>query len=67
VLSYLMEQYDMTRADLVSLFGSRSRVSEVLSGKREPSMAQVRELRERFDVSADLFISRDSKVSQAAQ
>ncbi|HWD27230.1 MAG TPA: helix-turn-helix domain-containing protein [Rhizomicrobium sp.] len=67
VLSYLMEQHGLSRTDLVPLFGSRGRVSEVLSGKREPSMAQIRKLRERFNVSADLFIPRDGRVPHAAE
>lgn len=56
ILRYLMEQHDLTRADLVSLLGTPSRVSEVLSGKRELSMTMVRKLRERFHISADLLI-----------
>ncbi len=39
------------RADLVPLLGTPSRVSEVLSGKRDLSMTMVRRLRERFHVS----------------
>lgn len=57
LLAYLMDQHDMTRADLVPLFGTASRVSEVLSGKRSLSMAMVRRLRERFDISADVLIA----------
>jgi antitoxin component HigA of HigAB toxin-antitoxin module len=40
----------MSRADLVPLLGTPSRVSEVLTGKRELSMSMVRELRERFHI-----------------
>jgi HTH-type transcriptional regulator/antitoxin HigA len=57
LLSYLMEQHGLSRADLVPLLGTPSRVSEVLNGKRELSMSMVRKLRERFQVSADLLIS----------
>lgn len=57
LLAYLMDQHDLTRADLVPLFGTPSRVSEVLSGKRGLSMAMVRRLRERFDISADVLIA----------
>ena len=45
------------RADLVPLLGMASRVSEVLSGKRELSMTMVRTLRDRFRTSADLLVS----------
>lgn len=57
LLGYLMDQHGLSRADLVPLLGTASRVSEVLSGKRELSMTMVRRLRERFHVSADLLVS----------
>jgi HTH-type transcriptional regulator/antitoxin HigA len=57
LLTYLMEEHGLSRADLVPLLGTASRVSEVLNGKRELSMSMVRKLRERFQISADLLIS----------
>jgi HTH-type transcriptional regulator/antitoxin HigA len=57
LLTYLMDQHGLRRADLVPLLGTPSRVSEVLSGKRELSMTMVRNLRERFHVSADVLVS----------
>ena len=57
LLTYLMDQHGLSRADLVPLLGTASRVSEVLNGKRELSMSMVRNLRERFQISADLLIS----------
>jgi HTH-type transcriptional regulator / antitoxin HigA len=57
LLAYLMEQHGLSRANLVPLLGTPSRVSEVLNGKRELSMSMVRNLRERFQISADLLIS----------
>lgn len=63
LLTYLMEQHDLTRADLVPLLGAASRVSEVMSGKRELSMTMVKRLRERFHVPADLLISASESVA----
>jgi len=57
LLIYLMDQHGLTRADLVPLLGTASRVSEVMNGKRELSMSMVRKLRDRFQISADLLIS----------
>ena len=57
LLTDLMDQHGLSRADLVPLLGTASRVSEVLNGKRELSMSMVRKLRERFQISADLLIS----------
>jgi HTH-type transcriptional regulator/antitoxin HigA len=56
LLTYLMDQHGLTRADLVPLLGTASRVSEVLNGKRELSMSMVRKVRERFRIPADLLI-----------
>ena len=58
LLAYLMDQHSLSRADLVPLLGTASRVSDVLGGKRDLSMTMVRRLRERFHISADLLISR---------
>jgi HTH-type transcriptional regulator/antitoxin HigA len=56
VISYLVDQHGLTRADMAMLLGTESRVSEVLSGKRGLSISMIRRLRERFGVSADVLI-----------
>lgn len=56
VVRYLMEQHGLTRADLVPLLGTASRVSEVLRGRRELSLSMVQRLRARFRVPADLLL-----------
>lgn len=58
LLTYLMEQHGLSRADLAPLLGTASRVSKVMNGKRELSMSMVRKLRERFHISADVLIPR---------
>ena len=63
LLTYLMEQHGLMRADLVPLLGTASRVSEVMSGKRELSMTMVKRLRERFHVPADLLILASESVA----
>jgi HTH-type transcriptional regulator/antitoxin HigA len=55
-LQFLMEQNELRQADLVKIFGSRGRVSEVINGKRAISKAQAKALGEFFKVSPDLFI-----------
>ena len=66
LLTYLMDQHGLTRADLVPLLGTASRVSEVLNGKRELSMSMVRKVRERFRVPADLLIPQTHSHGIAA-
>lgn len=55
-LRFLMEQNDLRQADLVNIFGSRGRVSEVVNGRRAISKAQAKALGEFFKVSPELFI-----------
>jgi HTH-type transcriptional regulator / antitoxin HigA len=56
LIRHLMEQHDLTRADMVPILGTPSRVSEVLAGKKQLSMAMVQRLRARFHVPADLLL-----------
>jgi HTH-type transcriptional regulator/antitoxin HigA len=51
-----MDQHGLTRADLVPILGTASRVSEVLRGKKELSMTMVQRLRGRFRVPAELLL-----------
>jgi HTH-type transcriptional regulator/antitoxin HigA len=55
VLSLLMEQHGLRQKDLLDVFGTRSVVSEVLSGKRELSKEHIRRLSARFKVSPEVF------------
>jgi HTH-type transcriptional regulator/antitoxin HigA len=55
VVTFLLDQRGMTRADLEPLLGGKSRVSEFFAGVRELSKAQIRALRDTFHVPADLF------------
>jgi HTH-type transcriptional regulator/antitoxin HigA len=66
LLAYLMDQHSLSRADLVPLLGTASRVSEVLNGKRDLSMSMVRNLRDRFRISADLLIAPKRSRGMAA-
>jgi HTH-type transcriptional regulator / antitoxin HigA len=56
LIRHLMDQHGLTRADMVPILGTPSRVSEVLQGKKELSMAMVQRLRARFNIPADLLL-----------
>jgi HTH-type transcriptional regulator/antitoxin HigA len=62
VIEYLMDQHDMTRADMVPILGTASRVSEVLRGKKGLSMSMIQRLRARFRVPADVLIPEPAKL-----
>ena len=56
MIRYLMDQHGLTRADLVPILGTPSRVSEILRGKKGLSMTMVQRLRARFRVPAELLL-----------
>lgn len=56
ILQFLMEQNELKQIELVKVFGSSGRVSEVVNGKRGISKAQAKALGEFFKVSPELFI-----------
>lgn len=56
ILEELMAARDLKQKDMLPVFGSKSRVSEAIRGKREISKAQAKALSAFFGVSADLFI-----------
>jgi HTH-type transcriptional regulator/antitoxin HigA len=56
VLIEMMNARRLKQKDLTKVFGSKSRVSEAVSGKREITKIQAKALAEFFKVSAELFI-----------
>jgi HTH-type transcriptional regulator/antitoxin HigA len=56
VLRELMEANGLKAAELAGTLGGRSRVSEILAGKRAISKEQARRLGERFRISPAVFI-----------
>lgn len=54
-LKFLMEQHGLKQSDLPEV-GSQGVVSEILKGKRELNLRQVRALGTRFGVSAATFV-----------
>jgi len=56
LLRFLMEENGLTQASLAPIFGGKSNISEVLSGKRALSKNQIRGLSERFGLPADAFM-----------
>lgn len=65
VVQYLMDQHDLTPADMGQVLGARSRVTEVLSGRRALSLNMIRRLRSTFHVSADALIEDRPAVMSA--
>ena len=55
VLRFLMDEHGINQSDL-SEVGSQGVVSEILNGKRELNIRQIRALAERFNVSPAVFV-----------
>ena len=55
MLRYLMDEHGLKQSDLLEV-GSQGVVSELLGGKRELNLRQVRFLARRFNVSPAVFV-----------
>lgn len=55
VLAYLMEEHGLRQSDLPEV-ASQGVISEILSGRRELNVRQIRALAERFGVSPATFL-----------
>jgi HTH-type transcriptional regulator / antitoxin HigA len=56
IAAYLLEKRGLQPSDLWPVLGSKSRVSEILSGKRSISKDQAKKLAEFFRAGVELFI-----------
>ncbi len=55
-IRFRMEQQNLTPRDLIPYIGSRSKVSEVLSGKRPLTMSMIRALHSGLRIPASVLI-----------
>jgi HTH-type transcriptional regulator/antitoxin HigA len=55
-IKFRMEQAGLTKKDLIPYLGSRSRVSEILSGKRGLTLAMIRALNAHLGIPAETLI-----------
>lgn len=55
MLRFFMEEHDLKQADLPEI-GSQGVISEILSGKRELNIRQIRALAKRFQASPAIFL-----------
>ena len=55
-IEFRMEQQGLTRRDLQRLIGSRTPVAEILTRKRDLSVAMIRRLHDGLGISAEVLI-----------
>jgi HTH-type transcriptional regulator / antitoxin HigA len=61
-IRFRMEQQGLARKDLVPFLGSRSRVSEVLSGRRGLSLKMIRALVAGLRIPAELLLGETGRT-----
>lgn len=62
-IRFRMDQAGLSQQDLVPLIGSRGRVSEVLSGKRQLSLRMIRALHSGLGIPAESLITEPSQAA----
>ena len=62
-VKFRMEQLGLTQSDLARLVGSKSRASEILSGKRSMSLRVIRVLNRKLNIPAEILIQREEPVT----
>ena len=55
-IRFCMEEQGLRQRDLIPFIGSRSRVSEVLAGKRPLTVAMIRALSEGLDIPTEILV-----------
>lgn len=61
-IKFRMEQLGLSQKDLSEILGSRSRASEILSGKRSLSLRQIKVISKKLDIPADVLIEKSEPV-----
>ena len=64
-IKFRMEQQNLTRKDLEEIFGTRTRVAEVLNRRRGLSINMIRRLNQRLGIPAEILI-RPARLKRAA-
>lgn len=55
-IKFIMEQNNMSQKDLANILNSSSKASEILNKKRKLSISQIRKLKQKLKISADVLI-----------
>jgi HTH-type transcriptional regulator/antitoxin HigA len=58
-IKFRMDQENLTQRDLIPLIGSRSKVSEVLSGKRSLNIKMIRSIHKHLKIPAEVLLKEN--------
>lgn len=64
-IRFRLEQSDAKPSDLIPYLGTKSRVFEVMSGKRPLSLAMIRALHQRLKIPAEVLIEEPKSLAKA--
>lgn len=64
-IKFRMEQQGLTRKDLLPIFGSTGRISEVLSGKRSLTLDMVKKLHFDLGIPLDSLVVREERRTRS--
>lgn len=64
-IKFRMEQQGLTRKDLEVIFGTRTRVAEILNRRRGLSINMIRQLHEKLGIPAEILL-KPTRRSKAA-
>lgn len=62
---FRLDQLNMKKSELSKILGTRSRTSEILSGKRKLSLSMIRKLNTELNIPAEVLI-REYQMSNAS-
>src|SRR5690625_6859593 len=62
-VKFRMNQHGMEQKDLARLLGSKSRASEILSGKRSLSLLQIKILYRKLGIPAEILIQEPEPIT----
>jgi HTH-type transcriptional regulator/antitoxin HigA len=60
-IKFRMEQQGLTRKDLLPVFGTTARASEILTGKRSLTLDMIRKLHDRFAIPLESLVAPTKK------
>ena len=62
-IKFRMEQMNLIQADIAPLFGGKTRISEVLNGKRQLTLKMIVLLNKYLGIPLESLITRDKEIS----
>lgn len=64
-IQHRMEEFGLRQRDLVAYIGSKSKVSEVLAGRRPLTLAMIRALSDRLDIPVEVLVRESQTLLQS--